>query len=128
MSPAFIAALGALLLVSNSAAAEAPTARKLRHDPFDWSALQQAADKKIPGAAPAAADAPATASEAAVPAPQLRAVMQGPSGARVNLEGAILAVGESADGYRLLEVREYSAVFSRGKEKIEIELGRRPLQ
>ena len=51
--------------------------------------------------------------------------MRGPTGEHVNLEGAILSVGESAAGYRLLKVREYSAVFSRSGESVEIELGRR---
>ncbi len=115
---------GLLATLAASAAAQAPAARKLKHDPFDWSALQQAIEKKPDAALPAAVISPPSPP----PAPLLRAVMRGPSGTRVNLEGTILGVGESMDGYRLLEVREYSAVFDRSGANIEIEVGRRPPQ
>ena len=115
-------ALSGLLAATAIAAAETPGPRRLRHDPFDWSALTQAIEKKDAEAkGPAAAPAGPVSEQRA---PRLRAVMLAPSGPRVDLEGAILMVGESAGGYRLLEVREHSAVFSRNGATVEIELSR----
>ena len=116
MKPVIAGLLAGLLTASMTAAAEAPDTRRLKHDPFDWSALTQAIEKK---------DSAAAAPVAAPPRPpRLRALMQAPSGARVDLEGVILTVGESAGGYRLIEVREQSAVFSRNGATVEIELSR----
>ncbi len=109
--------LGVLMLVAAAATAQtaqtAPAGR-LRFDPFDWSALERLSEAR-PATAPSAA--------AAAPAPRLRAVMRGPSGAHADLEGVILGIGDSAGGYRLLEVREYSAVFAKGGAKLELEIG-----
>lgn len=114
--------LAALLLAATTAAAQSVPSLQMKRDPFDWTALQQAIRKNEPEAAAAAKTAPQSR------LPRLRAVMRGPSGDRVNLDGEILGIGDSADGYRLLEVREYSAVFSRKGAAVELELGREQTQ
>lgn len=43
--------------------------------------------------------------------PKLRATMRWPDGSMVNLEGRLVTLGEDIDGFRLIEVRERSAVF-----------------
>jgi len=118
MRETVVRAVVCMLAAGACAATHAGAARTLRHDPFDWSALQRAVEvKQAQPGAPAAAEAPARA-------PRLRAVMHGPSGGQVNLGGTIIGIGESADGYRLVEVRDYSAVFSRNGATVELELVR----
>ena len=110
--------VGSLLIVAPVLAQTIP-AGKFKRDPFDWTALQQAVQKKEPEAARVAAPPRV---------PRLRAVMRSPSGDRVNLDGVILGVGDSAEGYRLVEVREYSAVFARRNGAIELEVSREQAQ
>lgn len=116
MKRVVVSLLAGSMTLAAVAAAEAPTVRRLKHDPFDWSALQQASERKEPEpVAPEANPAPPRL-------PRLKALMHWPSGARVDLEGAILDIGESAGGYRLIAVRERSAVFSKDGKTVEIEL------
>ena len=114
MKRAVLRAALCLLVMGPGPATHASAARDLRHDPFDWGALQRVVEAKQPQAA----------AEAQARAPRLRAVMRGPSGGQVNLAGTIIGVGESAEGYRLVEVREFSAVFSKNGKTVELELAR----
>ena len=102
-----------------AAQAQTAPAGKFKRYPFDWTALQQAVQKKEPEAAKAAPPARV---------PRLRAVMRGPSGDQVNLDGVILSIGDSAEGYRLVEVREFSALFARKSGTIELEVSREQAQ
>ena len=102
-----------------AASAQTAPAGRFKRDPYDWTALQQAVQKKEPEAAKAAPPARV---------PRLRAVMRGPSGDQVNLDGVILSIGESAEGYRLVEVREFSALFARKGGAIELEVSREQAQ
>ena len=45
--------------------------------------------------------------------PELRGTLVSPWGPMVNVDGVILEIGEEIDGFRLVEVREYEAVFVR---------------
>jgi hypothetical protein len=54
--------------------------------------------------------------------------MRGPSGDQVNLDGVIMSIGDSAEGYRLVEVRDYSAVFARKSGTVELEVSREQAQ
>ena len=117
----------AALLAGWSATAQQAPARKLAHDPFDREFIQQWLQKAAPQAA-----APAGAAESAPappPAPvlggDLRAVMVGGRAPLVNLGGTILGLGESVNGFRLVEVRERSAVFEREGQRYERGLGRK---
>ena len=116
MNQAIAPLLAALLFFAPPAFAQTAPAGGLQYDPFDWSALQRLSEASSASAPPAGPIKPA-------PAPRLRAVMHGPSGASADLEGVILGIGDSSGGYRLLEVREYSAVFAQGGAKIELEVG-----
>ena len=110
MTPQQTALITALLLAA--AGATAQPAFRLQHDPFDWGALQKIEQERT-AQAPAIAQAP----------PQLRAVMRTDTGGRADLDGAILGIGDSAAGYRLLEVRDHSAVFAKAGRKLVIEVG-----
>jgi hypothetical protein len=112
--------LVATLLAAAPAFAQTAAAGRFKRDPFDWTSLQQAAKKREPDAAKAAAAPERT--------PRLRAVMRGPSGDQVNLGGVIMSIGESAEGYRLVEVRDYSAVFARKGGTVELEVSREQVQ
>ena len=120
MIQAALSLLAAMLLAAAPAFAETAAAGKFRRDPFDWTSLQQVVKKKEPEAAKVAAAPERT--------PRLRAVMRGPSGGQVNLDGVIMSVGDSAEGYRLVEVRDHSAVFARKGGTVELEVSREQAQ
>ena len=54
--------------------------------------------------------------------PRLRATMRSGNGAMVNIDGDVIAIGEEINGFRLLEVQERSAVFSKNGERIPVSL------
>ena len=60
-------------------------------------------------------DEPRTFATAASPAFVLRATMKAGDASMVNIDGAILRIGEEIDGYRLVAVGEGTAVFTRGE-------------
>lgn len=100
------AALFLVVLAAGLASAESkPT---LRHNPF-----------VRPDAVPAAPDAgPASRSGA----PLLRATLVAGARSIVDLNGKLLAIGEEVDGYRLLEVRAWEAVFEYRGRRVTIEV------
>ena len=115
------------------AVAQATAPHKLAHDPFDLGTLQrtlqqllQQAESKSAAAA-SSSDGTGTAAPAAAQVPvlkaELRAVMVGGARPLVNLGGTILGIGDSVDGFRLVEVRERSAVFVRDGNRVELPLG-----
>lgn len=112
-------------LVMSSALAQQAPPRALAHDPFDRRAVQQLMNSieappvaSTPAPDPVPASAPATIKD-------LRAVMVGGARPLVNLGGTILGVGDSVDGFSLVEVRERGAVFARDGQRIELVLGRK---
>jgi hypothetical protein len=51
--------------------------------------------------------------------PELRGTMRSASGAMADIDGQIISVGEEVEGYRLVDVRERSAIFVKyGKEYV----------
>ena len=54
--------------------------------------------------------------------PELRATMRSSTGAMVNIDGDIIAIGEEINGFRLLEVQERSAIFGKNGEKYPVSL------
>jgi hypothetical protein len=100
-APMFVPLVSALFMMTLHADAQA----QVRRDPF---------------ARPAAAVAAAIAAESdpiAVPAPpappRLRAVMYEPGKSLVNIDGRILAVGDSFDDYRITAIGARSATLTR---------------
>ena len=87
----------------------------LRHDPFARPVLTVTAPKS--------SGAPAAAVEETPPwAPNLIAVMVAGKNSLVNLDGGIVAIGQEIDGYRLLQVREREAIFTKGKQRILLKM------
>ena len=54
--------------------------------------------------------------------PQIRGILLAGDQSLVNLGGELLGIGESANGYRLLQVSEDHAVFQRGDDVITLSL------
>ena len=75
-----------------------------RFDPFDRPAL--------PG------DVTARRTSSASWSPWLKATLVAGENSLANLGGIVLKLGEETHGYRLLEVREWTAVFSRDGERV----------
>lgn len=116
-------------LAASSAAAQPPP-RKLAHDPFERRVAQQLVRQAglRPAVATPSTDGAPASSPAALQAPvlaaELRAVMIGGMRPLVNLGGKILGIGDSVEGFRLVEVLERGAVFTRDGIRVELALGR----
>ncbi len=52
--------------------------------------------------------------------PQLRAVMAAGPDSMVNVDGAMVRIGEEIRGYRLVEVRDGEAVFAKGGKRLAV--------
>jgi len=106
-TPMFFTLLPALLLAALPASAQA----QIQRDPFARRAAAVAA------AASALASASASSDPAVAPAPpappRLRAVMYEPGKSLVNIDGRILAVGDSFGDYRVTAIGERSATLTR---------------
>ncbi len=100
-----------IFLLAGLMAGSPAMADKLRRDPF-----QEPADFI------AQADAPGVTPAAPGSRPQIFGILAAGGESLVNLGGEIMAVGEEAGGYQLLEVAEEHAVFRRGDEIITIAL------
>ena len=122
---AAMASMAALAAAGTVAQATAP--RKLAHDPFDRAVVQQLIRQaeSQPAAGASSADGTRAAAQALVLTAELRAVMTGGARPLVNLGGTILGIGDNVEGFRLVEVRERSAVFARGGNRVELALGRK---
>jgi hypothetical protein len=101
-APMFVPLLSALLLTTLHADAQA----QVRRDPFARPAAAVAI------AAAAGSDA-ATVAPAPPAPPRLRAVMYEPGKSLANIDGRILAVGDSFDDYRVTAIGERSATLTR---------------
>lgn len=105
--------LSLLILAAAGTLAQAAHAEGRWRDPFAHHA-------------PPAATAPLPSGEVAAAAPEsippLRAILFDGSKSLVNIGGRILAVGESAAGYRLLKVDERSATLVKGGKRITLTL------
>jgi hypothetical protein len=91
----------------------------LKHDPFA---------RPAPAARRAsAAPMPATAVKPPLPEPvwkpELRAIMVAGSKSIVNVDGALVRIGEQFNGYRLVEVHEETAVFVNDTKRVTLSLG-----
>ncbi len=77
-----------------------------RFDPFDRPAVPGDASARRTSVAPA------------IWSPWLKATLVAGENSLANLGGIVLKLGEETHGYRLLEVREWTAVFSRDGERV----------
>ena len=103
-----------ILLAAFAASAQSP-GPTLRHNPF--AGRPAAASVEDDAAVPAAPD-PAAASWSA----ELRATLVAGERSMANLGGTLLGIGEEAHGYRLLEVRDWDALFMKDGERVVLEI------
>jgi hypothetical protein len=97
----------------------------LKHDPFARPLL-------VPRPAPAAS-VPGISVNAPVPEsvwrPEIRAIMLAGPKSIVNVEGALVRIGEQINGYRLVEVHEETAVFVKNTKRVTLSMrGIEPLR
>jgi hypothetical protein len=93
--------------------------RALQHDPFVRPAVGL-----VPGnASSAAAPGRLKAAPEATPKLNLQAVLVAGAHSIANVDGVMLRVGESLNGYRLLEVQQRSAVFEKNGAKFTLGIG-----
>ena len=110
-------ALLALALQPAASSAASPddgTSTALRHNPFRRPVAAGAADESRP--------ASVTAPEWR---PTLRGVLLAGGKSLANVEGQMVAIGETLDGHRLLSVSEYQAVFEMNGRRTTLDM-RRP--
>ena len=53
---------------------------------------------------------------------QLFATLRAGKNSMVNIQGRIVQLGEEIDGYKLVEVNEYSAVFANNEQQVHLSL------
>jgi hypothetical protein len=93
--------------------------RALQHDPFVRPAVGL-----MPGsAASAATPGGVKAAPEGKPKLNLQAVLVAGSQSIANVDGVMVRVGESINGYRLLEVQHRSAVFEKNGAKFTLGIG-----
>lgn len=85
----------------------AATATPLQHDPF---------------ARPFQLGSSTSADANISSGPKLIAVIVAGKKSLVNLNGAIIGIGEEKDGYRLIRVRDRKAIFKKGKKRVVLDL------
>lgn len=106
------AALCFFVAVSTASAA----ADALRHDPFARRAARTPAATASAPAARTGESAPPT--EAPPPwQPQLRGIMLAGRASVANVDGTVIGLGESIDGWRLIGLEDGHATFVRGRQK-----------
>lgn len=114
-------ALVLALAAASGLAAAAGVAEKnepgLRHDPFAWPAATRAPVVAAPAIAASAAEPPPKAWQ-----PRLRAVVVAGNRSMVSVEGSIIFLGEQIDGFRLVQVEERSATFSKNGVRVEVKM------
>jgi len=112
MSKANALCLACCAALSSAAGADAPVVGHVRRDPFVMSAAFRS---EVPPNAADASGVPRPAGAPAAPvaawAPHLRGLMVAGKRSMVDLEGVMLTLGDSVDGYRLIKVGEREAVF-----------------
>lgn len=106
----------AAALLGTPGVAAADLARQLRHDPFALNAWPPQAAATVAGATVGSAAGETQAH------PPLRAVLVAGAESRVVFGSQPLRIGESSGDYRLLQVRERSAIFDLGGKRLEIGL------
>ncbi len=92
--------------------ASAVAAPTLRHDPFSRPVLEMLSRSNA---------APRLSANGEWN-PKLIAVMVAGKQSMVNLDGTLLKLGDVIDGRRLVDVRDHTAVFRKGKKRIVLKM------
>lgn len=117
---------GSTLSMALALAAGAPWAmgqgRTLQHDPFARPTFGALPASGTPGAAARYAQA------APPPRPKinLHAVLVSGASSMANVDGVMVRLGESVQGYRLVAVHDRSAVFEKNNAKFTLGVGPQP--
>lgn len=82
----------------------------LRHDPFARPLFTSLSTTK--------SEATDVAVEEAIWNPTLKAVMVAGKNSLVNVDGVIIKLGEEIDGHRLIQVKDYEAIFKKGNKRV----------
>jgi len=99
-------------LISVSVAAEEyGTASKVQHDPFQKPALQQISD---------VGDEASKLTEEKPWTPKLTATLRAGRNSMANVNGKIIKLGETFNGYKLVKVEGMSAFFIKNKRHIKL--------
>ena len=118
-----IAAICAALAVGTPCGAAFAQTRVLQHDPFSRPALGGLPNMQGGGQA-----VPTRRAESATPAPKLKlhAVLVAGSNSIANVDGVMIRVGDSVQGYRLVAVEDRSAVFEKNNTRFTLQIGTQP--
>lgn len=113
----------ATLSTAFAAAAASPwaigQARTLQHDPFARPAFSALPTSGTDGAPARQAQAVRDGN----PKLKLHAVLLAGPDSMANVDGVLVRVGESVQGYRLVSVHDRSAVFEKNNAKFTLEIG-----
>lgn len=88
-------------------------ANRVRHDPFQRPVIPQQSAAATEVIKPSAQQSWA---------PKLTATLRAGHNSMANVNGNIIKLGETIDGYRLMEVDERSAVFAKNKQSIHLKI------
>lgn len=113
----FTRGLMALLLISAALPSLAQTAPLQLRDPF--------VKPPAPAMRSIQPTPPGAGGEAAPALPELRAIMFDHNRSLVNIGGAVLALGESVRGYRVIKINERSVIVSKGGTSVTLTLDTR---
>ena len=112
MTRALLLCLAGCSVLSTALGADAPATGHVRRDPFVMPAAFRSEVPPNPADVAGTPRPPGTPPAApAAWAPHLRGLMVAGKRSMVDLEGVMLTVGDSVDGYRLIKVGEREAVF-----------------
>jgi hypothetical protein len=103
------------------------SAQEQRRDPFQLPGMA-AAKPLISAMAAVSEPPPAEAEPASVWQPRLRAILHDAAAPLVNIDGQIIGIGESLQGYRLQQVSESEAVLVKGARRMILSIDGGPAQ
>jgi hypothetical protein len=84
---------------------------RVRHDPFQRPVIPQTSIAETQASKPAAQQAWA---------PKLTATLRAGQNSMANVNGKIVKLGETINGYRMIEVDERSVVFAKNKQRTHL--------
>ena len=90
---------------------EYPQANRVHHDPFQRPVIPQKSVAEPEASKPSAQK---------VWAPKLTATLRAGQNSMANVNGKIIKLGETINGYRLIEVDERSVVFAKNKQRTHL--------
>jgi hypothetical protein len=93
----------------------------LKHDPFERPILTSTVNSTP-------VDANVSVQEEVPWNPTLSAVMVAGKNSLINLDGAIMKLGEEKDGYRLIQVKDREALLIKGKKRVTLSIKASPIR